>query len=67
MSRIANVARDREDGDVEMRREENPRSVKRTQRPYRTPRLRKYGQVSELTAGGSGSANENSSGQLKRP
>ncbi|MDR7135847.1 hypothetical protein J2X06_003065 [Lysobacter niastensis] len=35
--------------------------------PYQTPQLHNYGAVSDLTAGGSGNANEGSGGQRPRP
>ncbi len=36
-------------------------------RPYHPPRLVMYGVVRELTAGGSGNAQESSSGNKRRP
>ncbi len=38
-----------------------------TKKPYRAPKLTEYGELKDLTAGGSGSANEGSSGQRPRP
>jgi hypothetical protein len=42
----------------------HPASKKKT---YERPRLTKYGQLKDLTTGGSGSANEPSSGKKPRP
>ena len=36
-------------------------------KPYKQPTLTKYGQLKDLTTGGSGSANEGSSGKRPRP
>lgn len=36
-------------------------------RPYIAPSLVRYGTVTDLTAGGTGTASENSSGGAKRP
>ncbi len=38
-----------------------------TRRPYAAPALVDYGAVRDLTAGGSGHAQESSSGNLRRP
>jgi hypothetical protein len=35
--------------------------------PYQTPTLTQYGQLKELTTGGSGNAQESSSGKKPRP
>jgi len=45
-------------------REQNEASPKK---PYRAPSLRRYGQLKDLTTGGTGNANESSSGQKPRP
>jgi len=34
---------------------------------YRAPSLRRYGRLKDLTTGGTGNANENSSGKKPRP
>ena len=36
-------------------------------KPYRAPSLRRYGRLKDLTTGGTGNANESSSGQKPRP
>jgi len=39
----------------------------RERKPYKKPTLTTYGQLKDLTAGGSGNANEGSSGKKPRP
>jgi hypothetical protein len=36
-------------------------------KPYKTPSIEAYGRLRDLTAGGSGTANEGSQGQRPRP
>ncbi|HEX4823041.1 MAG TPA: lasso RiPP family leader peptide-containing protein [Candidatus Polarisedimenticolaceae bacterium] len=36
-------------------------------KPYQAPRLTEYGKLADLTTGGTGKANEGSSGQRPRP
>ena len=45
-------------------REQNDASGKK---PYRAPSLRRYGQLKDLTTGGTGNALESSSGSKPRP
>jgi hypothetical protein len=45
------------------RPEENARKTK----PYKKPVLTEYGKLKDLTTGGSGNANESSSGMKPRP
>jgi hypothetical protein len=47
--------------------EEKDRHEPGSKKPYREPRLTEYGALKDLTAGGSGSANEGSQGQRPRP
>jgi hypothetical protein len=47
----------------------SPKSVNRpaVKKAYRTPRVAKYGKLKDLTTGGTGNANEPSSGKKPRP
>jgi len=38
-----------------------------SKKPYRAPSLRRYGPLKDLTTGGTGNANESSSGSKPRP